>query len=45
MRCPFESRQIAPRQDVLPRTGAEPSERELAGQSEDLDTALRNLGA
>ncbi|GFG65239.1 hypothetical protein MKUB_27290 [Mycobacterium kubicae] len=37
--------QIATRQDVLARVGGtELSERELAEQAEDLDTAVRNLG-
>jgi hypothetical protein len=38
--------QIATRQEVLDRArGPQPSERELAEQAEELDTALRNLGA
>jgi hypothetical protein len=38
--------QIATRQEMLERTeGAQLSERELAEQAEELDTALRNLGA
>jgi hypothetical protein len=38
--------QIATRDDVLQQTGAaELSDRELAEQAEDLDTAVRNLGA
>ncbi|EFG79100.1 hypothetical protein HMPREF0591_0997 [Mycobacterium parascrofulaceum ATCC BAA-614] len=38
--------QIATRQEVLERAGgAQLSERELAEQAEELDTALRNLGA
>ncbi len=38
--------QIATREDVVQRTGgAELSERELAEQAEDLDSAVRNLGA
>ncbi|WP_369827633.1 hypothetical protein [Mycobacterium sp. E2989] len=38
--------QIATRQEVLQRTGgAQLSERELAEQAEELDTAFRNLGA
>ncbi|OBI55571.1 hypothetical protein [Mycobacterium sp. E787] len=37
--------QIATRQDVVQRAGgARLSDRELAEQAEDLDTALRNLG-
>ena len=37
--------QIATREDVVKRTGgAELSDRELAEQAEDLDTAVRNLG-
>jgi hypothetical protein len=37
--------QIATREDVVRRTGgAELSDRELAEQAEDLDTAVRNLG-
>ncbi|WP_244168660.1 hypothetical protein [Mycobacterium malmoense] len=37
---------IATRQEVLERAGgAQLSERELAEQAEELDTALRNLGA
>lgn len=37
--------QIATRQEVVQRTGgAELSDRELAEQAEDLDTAVRNLG-
>lgn len=38
--------QIATRQEVLERAGgAQLSERELAEQAEELDTAFRNLGA
>ncbi|OBH12500.1 hypothetical protein [Mycobacterium sp. E1747] len=38
--------QIATRRELLERTGgAQLSERELAEQAEELDTALRNLGA
>ncbi|OBG18811.1 hypothetical protein A5764_17820 [Mycobacterium sp. 852002-51057_SCH5723018] len=38
--------QIATRDDVVQRTGGgELSDRELAEQAEDLDTAVRNLGA
>ncbi|OBG96264.1 hypothetical protein A5697_21970 [Mycobacterium sp. E3251] len=38
--------QIATRQEVLERAGGtQLSERELAEQAEELDTALRNLGA
>lgn len=38
--------QIATRQEVLDRAGgAELSDRELAEQAEDLDSAVRNLGA
>jgi hypothetical protein len=38
--------QIATRQDVVQRAGgARLSDRELAEQAEDLDTAVRNLGA
>ena len=38
--------QIATRQEVLDRAGgAELSDRELAQQAEDLDSAVRNLGA
>ncbi|OCB46321.1 hypothetical protein A5677_03950 [Mycobacterium malmoense] len=37
---------IATRQEVLERAGgAQLSERELAEQAEELDTAIRNLGA
>lgn len=38
--------QIAARRDVVQRAGgAQLSDRELAEQAEELDTALRNLGA
>jgi hypothetical protein len=38
--------QIATRDDVVQRAGgSELSDRELAEQAEDLDTAVRNLGA
>jgi hypothetical protein len=38
--------QIATRRDVVQRAGGERlSDRELAEQAEDLDTAVRNLGA
>ncbi|OJZ74718.1 hypothetical protein BRW65_08430 [Mycobacterium paraffinicum] len=38
--------QLATRREVLERAGgAQLSERELAEQAEELDTALRNLGA
>lgn len=38
--------QIATRQEVVQRAGGEElSDRELAEQAEDLDTAVRNLGA
>lgn len=37
---------VATRQDVVQRAGGEElSDRELAEQAEDLDTAVRNLGA
>lgn len=36
---------VAAREEIIERTGsAEPSERELAEQAENLDAALRNLG-
>jgi hypothetical protein len=37
--------QLATREDVAQRVGSDASERELDEQAQELDTALRNLGA